>query len=190
MGPKTAAYYKRQKEKEFKKKNREMEEIRGEHAAAGDPGLLRDAELVKIGAVLADRKLAMVEVPGDGDCVFSSFAHQHRTHFPDAPVPSAAELRATAAEYMLKHPEDFEPFLEEPLASYVVKLTKDSTVWGGESELVALSKAFSVAVIVLVAEDAPTVIACEGARATFFLVYLKHFATLGAHYNATVRLCG
>jgi len=94
-------------------------------------------------------------------------------------------VRRVAANYMEKHPDEFAPFLEESLESYVKKV-RDTGEWGGQLELMALAKAYGVDISVLQGDG--NTIDFEGESETektkLWLAYYKHNFGLGEHYNS------
>ncbi|KAK0246969.1 OTU protein [Friedmanniomyces endolithicus] len=68
------------------------------------------------------------EIRADGHCLYAAVAdqlEQLRIPLVLAPVegtPAYRLVRAAAAEYLERHPDDFEPFLDEPLAEYLQKI--------------------------------------------------------------------
>jgi len=94
-------------------------------------------------------------------------------------------VRYAAADYIARNPEDFMPFLEEPLHDYTHKI-KDTAEWGGQLELLALAKAYGVEIHVLQSSSSLDKIvpdtSIEGK--TIWLAYYRHNFGLGEHYNS------
>ena len=80
----------------------------------------------------------------DGNCLFRAFADQ--LHGCPHEHPS---LRTLAVDFMAQHPDDFAPFMEddELFEDYLSRMRRDK-VWGGQQELVALSRAIACDVCV------------------------------------------
>ena len=101
---------------------------------------------------------------------------------PDVPYQI---VRAVAADYIEKHEDDFVPFLEEPMDTYVHKV-RDTGEWGGQLELMALSKAYGTDINVL--QDFGRVEKIESGMSNsdnpIWLGYYKHGFGLGEHYNS------
>ncbi|CAD0090622.1 unnamed protein product [Aureobasidium mustum] len=94
-------------------------------------------------------------------------------------------VRQAAAEYIEANPNDFTPFLEEPLDYYIYKI-KNTGEWGGQLELTALAKKYSVAISVLqgdgrVEEINPD---ADAEVKQLWLAYYRHGFGLGEHYNS------
>ncbi|KAI2630094.1 OTU-domain-containing protein [Xylaria nigripes] len=142
------------------------------------------------------------EIRPDGHCLFSAVADQlaqreipisTRGKRGDAeqqlPPPPYRLVRMVATEYMESHADDFAPFLEEPLDSYVPKI-RDTAEWGGQLELLALASAYGVDIKVVQDGRTETIqpsggaVGQEGERATIWLAYYRHGYGLGEHYNS------
>ncbi|KAI0006667.1 cysteine proteinase [Xylariaceae sp. FL0662B] len=139
------------------------------------------------------------EIRPDGHCLFSAVADQLQTRgIPLGPdtedwekLPPYKIVRKAATDYMEAHPDDFAPFLEEPMSSYVPKI-RDTAEWGGQLELLALANAYGVEIKVL--QDGRTdTIEPNGAglqagegneRRQIWLAYYRHGYGLGEHYNS------
>jgi OTU domain-containing protein 6 len=115
------------------------------------------------------------QINPDGHCLFSAIADQ--LVILDL-LPSAqanyANIRQTAAQYMFSHPNDFIPFLPsvgedtggnvdggimslEGFERYCASI-RDTAVWGGEPEILALSRAFDVPIHVIQGGHPPIVV--------------------------------
>ena len=118
----------------------------------------------------------ILQIIPDGHCLFSAVADQlallnlvppHEAHY--------AYTRRAAAAYMLAHPEDFAPFLPSVegedgiggLGSGVIgpreyarycATIRDTSAWGGEPEILALSRAYSVSIHVVQGGQPPVVV--------------------------------
>ena len=95
-------------------------------------------------------------------------------------------MRRTCAEYITRNREEFEPFLEEDLGSYVRKVGETGE-WGGQLELLALAKAYEIDISVL--DGNGGVHEIEGAeerdeKRRIWLAYYRHGFGLGEHYNS------
>lgn len=165
-------------------------------------------EAAAIEKACKDRFLRVHEITPDGHCLFSAIADQLAIYGalpPDQATYPA--IRAVAAEFIRSHPDDFLPFLpstggEDALgatdAGMMTKLQFDkycesirsSGTWGGEPEIVALSRAFNVPIRVIQAEK-PTVVehSPDGAPAppnspALWISYHRRLYGLGEHYNS------
>ncbi|KAF2726280.1 OTU-domain-containing protein [Polychaeton citri CBS 116435] len=142
-------------------------------------------------------ELAEKEIRADGHCLYSAVADQlGQLEIPvgctlgGKPVFGYRAVRAAAAKYIEEHGEDFAPFLEEPLETYVGKV-RDTGEWGGQLELLALARTYGVGINVL--QDFGRVETIEGGAVEgkeggeereIWLGYYKHGFGLGEHYNS------
>lgn len=134
------------------------------------------------------------EIQPDGHCLFSAVADQ----LLQAGIPLGGDagdvaeteryrvVRRAAAHWMEGHPDDFAPFLEEPLGVYVHKI-RDTAEWGGQLELLALARSYKVEICVL--QDGRTERIEPGEEAgkdldKIWLAYYRHGYGLGEHYNS------
>jgi OTU domain-containing protein 6 len=117
-----------------------------------------------------------MQITPDGHCLFSAVADQlallnllpsHEAHY--------LNTRYAAAGYMLAHPEDFAPFLPRlegedgrgasesgiigprEYARYCATI-RDTGAWGGEPEILALSRAYAVTIHVVQGGQPPVVV--------------------------------
>lgn len=138
----------------------------------------------RIGDQLSILGLRLRGIPGDGNCLFGSFA------FLDKGDSSAhSEYRSSCISFMKNNPDSFIPFLlEEDLKemgvsdydSYLDEMGKPG-VWGGNLELLALSQSLSRSVVVHQLGEQPYVMSAPGGDANPF-----HVAYDGQHYDAIV----
>ncbi|OON15338.1 OTU-like cysteine protease [Opisthorchis viverrini] len=148
-------------------------------AASSAPNSIRFKELKAIEQRLGERNLRLCEVPSDGDCLYSSVAHQLRiqkrtaqdlleingcgsriSEFSDDAITSQM-LRLITAEYVRKNADEFLPFMfapetGEPLTTdeffnYCDDIEKPST-WGGQLEVRALANALHTPIEIVQAE--------------------------------------
>ena len=108
-----------------------------------------------------------LQINPDGHCLFSAIADQLALLGLLAPEQARYEvIRAAAANYIYTHPDDFLPFLPSsegedgygadnsglmtPLQfEQYCKSIQNTAVWGGEPEILALSRAFNVPIHVI-----------------------------------------
>lgn len=164
---------------------------------------------------LSTRHLTEKEIRADGHCLYSAFADQMaQVSLPlsSTPLEKPSLLRTlgkslkgseprvapdayrtarhAAADYIQAHPDDFSPFLEEPLEEYVVKV-RDTGEWGGQLELMALARHYSVQINVLQGSGRVEEILPyqdghpEGSSVQkLWMAYYRHGFGLGEHYNS------
>ena len=109
-------------------------------------------------------RLHIKEINPDGHCLFSSIADQlHLLGILPSDQASYQTTRLAASQYIFTHPDDFLPFLPSAegedgagatdagmmspreFEQYCASI-RDTGVWGGEPEILALSRAFKVPV--------------------------------------------
>ncbi|KAK3112695.1 OTU protein [Teratosphaeriaceae sp. CCFEE 6253] len=153
---------------------------------------LRTQERQRMLEHMTERGLREKEIRADGHCLYSAVADQlEQLQVPLSPTPGEKAVvaykvvRATAAGYIEQHPDDFVPFLEEPLAEHLHKI-RETAEWGGQLELMALAKSYGVDINVL--QDFGRVEKIEsgasGEENEMWLGYYKHGFGLGEHYNS------
>ncbi|KAI9861581.1 MAG: hypothetical protein M1813_005191 [Trichoglossum hirsutum] len=143
----------------------EASAARAAEEAANLPDL-REQERIAMLKEFEIHRLSEKEVRADGHCLYSAIADQlaelGMTLEPRvAPattangveesgdgLPGYSRVRMVAAKFISEHPDDFVPFLEEPLSEYIHKI-RDTAEWGGQLEILALARAYEVQINVL-----------------------------------------
>lgn len=173
-------------------------EIAAEQASKEAASLpdLRDQERKSMRDAFVSRGLQEYEIRSDGHCLYAAIADQLQStdlsqkqnveSSSDTPLSGGYKItRQVAADYIYKHQDDFEPFLEEPLDQYV-KTIRDTGEWGGHLEILALARAYEVDINVLQGNGKVEKIECglNGDHAELWLAYYRHSFGLGEHYNS------
>jgi OTU domain-containing protein 6 len=114
------------------------------------------------------------QVEPDGHCLYSAVADQLALlGILDPPRAHYATTRLAASNYIFSHPHDFLPFLPsndeegtgaadtglmtpQQFERYCMAI-RDTGVWGGEPEILALSRAFAVPIHVIQSGSPPIV---------------------------------
>jgi len=155
---------------------------------------LRDQEISTMKKQMETRGLVETMIRPDGHCLFSACAHSMSPEQVSKSGPnkeSYQNVRQAAAEFMAAHPDDFAAFMEEPLETYVKKI-RDTAEWGGQLELQAISRAYSIDINVLQADGRVEKISCGTEKAAdtsdIWLAYYRHSFGLGEHYNALKKV--
>jgi len=150
---------------------------------------LRERELKTMAALLKNNGLTEHQVAPDGHCLYSAFAHSLRTagvELDNAPR-DYKEARIRCAEFMKENRVDFEAFLEEDFDAHVKKV-EGTAEWGGQTEVMALGRAFGVKVNVLQAEGRGVEsMNGDATGGEVWLGYYRHAFGLGEHYNSLVK---
>ena len=172
---------------------------------AADLPNLREQELKSMRGAYTAKGLTEHEIRSDGHCLYAAIADQledlkiglrpkikitTNDVEPTATNAGYKTTRQVAAAYISENPDDFAPFLEEPLAEYV-KTIRETGEWGGHLEILALAKAYGVDINVLRADGRVDKIECglENAPQQLWLAYYQHSFGLGEHYNSLRRTC-
>jgi len=109
------------------------------------PGRISSKE-VSFEAKLAQLGMHVIEIVGDGNCLFRAVAHQMYLD-----QEKHVELRASCCAHMLKHRQRFEAFCSDNFDSYIKHLSNDG-VWGDHLEIKALEEIFDRIIIIYEAE--------------------------------------
>ncbi|KAG8914248.1 hypothetical protein FRC01_004163 [Tulasnella sp. 417] len=153
--------------------------------------------------------LEVYEVNADGHCMFSAIADQLcQLGMINAQQASYKLTRTVASEYMQAHPDDFLPFLpsldgEDGVGateatglmtpaqfSKYCATVRDTGAWGGEPEIMALSRAYKVPIHV-VQWGAPSIVChspdgneADPSLPSVKVSYHRRMYGLGEHYNS------
>ena len=169
---------------------------------AADLPDLREKERKAMQEAYISRGLREQEIRSDGHCLYAAVADQleysrvglkpmiqveiSNCDTQQKPAITGYKIaRQVAAAYMSQNPEDFSPFLEEPLDKYVTAI-RDTGEWGGHLEILALAKAYGVDVNILQGSGKVEKIECgmDNEPKTLWLAYYHHSFGLGEHYNS------
>ncbi|KAI4179867.1 MAG: hypothetical protein L6R41_007595 [Letrouitia leprolyta] len=179
----------------------EQESIANEAAReAEDLPDLCQQESEAMRALYISKGLSEHQIQSDGHCLYAAVADQlvSRQHglVPENPLDGTQQLaslsappykitRAVVASYIKEHADDFLPFLEEPLDTYLSKI-RDTGEWGGHLELLALAKAYEVDINVLQSSGHVDKIesGADASKPVLWLSYYHHSFGLGEHYNS------
>ncbi|KAH8117544.1 cysteine proteinase [Phellopilus nigrolimitatus] len=161
-----------------------------------------------IKGVCDDLGLSMHEINPDGHCLYAAIADQLRllNIIPPA-LAHYATTRGVAAAYMASHPDDFLPFLPSAegedsagangagimgpreFEGYCANV-RSSGMWGGEPEILALSRAYAVPIHV-VQWNNPTVVVHNPSgdqtsddKRVVRISFHRRMYGLGEHYNS------
>ncbi|ROT34642.1 cysteine proteinase [Sodiomyces alkalinus F11] len=162
----------------------------------------RGLERKYMAEVFVANDLVEKDIRPDGHCLFSAVADQLQQH--GIPLrgggggtdgndgndedPPYRIVRKAATGWMAGRPDDYAPFLEEPLDAYLAKI-RDTAEWGGQLELAALAARYGVEIRVVQdgrterIEPPPGGVEAEKTK-TIWLAYYRHGFGLGEHYNS------
>ncbi|KAF9578716.1 hypothetical protein BGW38_005351 [Lunasporangiospora selenospora] len=162
-----------------------------EKEAAGQVNM-GEVEHKAIAELAVAMSVAVKDITADGHCLYNAIADQLLQHY--STQTTAKNLRHETAEYMRAHSDDFMPFLtnkqgdmmsDDDFLAYCTEL-ESTAVWGGQLELVALSRTHKVPIWVvqmgsptlkLSAEEFPT-------KKPLMVSYHRYMYGLGEHYNS------
>ncbi|GFG36731.1 hypothetical protein Cfor_08708, partial [Coptotermes formosanus] len=153
----------------------------------------RNLEIQKIKHILKERNLMIQEIPSDGNCLYCAVDDQLKVHG-DGGV-GIKKLREMVGQYLKEHKSDFLPFLSHPdtgdlltdeqYEDYCNEVVNTSA-WGGEVELRALSHILECCIEIIQATG-PSVLVGEEyqEKKQAILTFHRHMYGLGEHYNST-----
>ncbi|KAL0946947.1 hypothetical protein HGRIS_013106 [Hohenbuehelia grisea] len=174
-----------------------------------DARLEREAreEEKAINRICDQLNMQMYEINPDGHCLFSAVADQlSLLNVIPSSQANYLTVRRKAADYILLHPDDFLPFLPSPggedgagahndglmtpaeFESYCRSI-RDTAVWGGEPEILALSRAYQIPIHVIQGTAPPIVEhqphpEAKGDGRVVRISYHRRMYGLGEHYNS------
>jgi OTU domain-containing protein 6 len=160
----------------------------------------REKEREAMRKAFISRNLKEKEIRSDGHCLYAAVADQLKLRDIDL-KPSIQDIdadwdshgpggdykimRQVAAYFIRNNPDDFQPFLEQPIDEYTRNI-RDTGEWGGHLELMALAKAYSVNINVLQGDGEVEMIegSSDNCERQLWLAYYRHNFGLGEHYNS------
>lgn len=184
---------------ELREMTKDMVDARGVEDAAIAQHLAKDTT----------QRLRVREMVSDGHCLYRAVADQaERQQVDPALVSDAASaflaLRRLTASYIDAHRGDFEAFMivedengraldltESTWKKYLADLVNEElAVWGGHTEVVALSKALRRPIVIWSADGRMEVGEefrnQDNAVAPLHISFHQHYYGLGSHYNSVV----
>ncbi|RMZ82285.1 hypothetical protein DV738_g1877, partial [Chaetothyriales sp. CBS 135597] len=172
----------------------EAQAAAAEEEAANLPNL-REQETSAMAREMAKRGLTETFIQPDGHCLYAACAHgmdptiRSRAGPPSpSSQPPYQDVRLAVADFIANHADDFAPFLEEPVESYVKKI-RDTAEWGGHLELQAIARSYNVRISILQADGRVQTFESDHQGGgdkldEIWLAYYRHSFGLGEHYNA------
>lgn len=129
--------------------------------------------------------LTLVQITPDGNCLFSAIKHQ--LTFMQTPLVNE-DLRQLAVQNIRNNRSEYEMFMvDEFLEAYCERMSRPGE-WGGQLELVALSKALNLNIRVFQAHTEPLVFSAPNDQAeTLNISFHRHAYALGEHYNSLIK---
>lgn len=158
----------------------------------------RVQETNAIKQALKSLNLKLHNIPADGNCLYLAINHQ--LQITGRATHSVNELRKVTAEFMMKHKDDFMPFMcneldeseivSEEQFDHYCKDVATTKLWGGQLELRALSNILTCPIKIIQATGPPTLQGESFKGPELILTYHRHLYRLGEHYNSTMPLSG
>jgi len=156
----------------------------------------------EIRKVCKDLSLEIYEISPDGHCLYSAVGDQLAIlGILPQPQTTYTFVRTAAADFIRSHPDDFLPFLSSPgddtglltpaqFEEYCSSI-KHTATWGGEPEIVGLSRAFKIP-IHIVQGGKPSIVVHEpegegtndNNHKVLRISYHRKLYGLGEHYNS------
>ncbi|KAL4400242.1 Otu2 protein [Malassezia pachydermatis] len=165
----------------------------------GNQGAVEEAGLKQL---CNELQLQIHEITPDGHCLYSAIADQLNVRYPMEELYTYQHMRKAAASYMRQHADDFIPFISdldesaagvdkgaqtaaEKFAQYCDAM-ESSSAWGGQPEILALSKVLHTPIHVIQAGMPVVKIGDEevGDRTPLTISYHVKMYGLGEHYNS------
>lgn len=145
----------------------------------------KEIENKNINEKLIPLNLGIEIITADGHCLYNSISDQLKIR--KNIDKDYKELREIAGTYMRNNSDDFIPFvfLEEDntFDDYCNKVINTAT-WGGQLEIVAISKSLKIPINVVQADTPLVKIGDEFEGSPLYLSYHRHAYGLGEHYNS------
>lgn len=159
----------------------------------------------EIRKVCKDLSLEIYEISPDGHCLYSAVGDQLALlGILPQPQNNYVFIRTVAADFIRSHPDDFLPFLPSPESAGddagmltpvqfedYCSLIKDTATWGGEPEIVALSRAFKIPIHIVQGGKPPVVVhepedegTNDNVNNVVRISYHRKLYGLGEHYNS------
>ncbi|KIK59873.1 hypothetical protein GYMLUDRAFT_44351 [Collybiopsis luxurians FD-317 M1] len=181
--------------------------------AEADARLAKEAqqEETDIKRICDELNVQIHEINPDGHCLYSAIADQLALlSILSPPQANYATTRLAACNYIYTHPDDFIPFLPSTSGEdgpgalnagiispkefeYYCQAIRDTAEWGGEPEILALSRAYNVPIHVIQSGTPPVVIHNPSGtpydgdlreKRVVRISYHRHMYGLGEHYNS------
>lgn len=170
---------------------KERERLIQEQEIENETGV-RNAEIQKIKEVLKELGLMLYEIEADGNCLYNAVDHQLKikTNFGFG----TKQLRLETSNHMRHNSSDYLPFLsnvntgemltDEEFDKYCFNVA-NTTNWGGQIELRALSHVIKRPITVIQADSPPLIMGEEYSdKDSLIIAYHRYMYGLGEHYNS------
>ena len=139
-------------------------------------------------------KVKQFDIKPDGHCLFASILDQlklrHLNFIENHSNYDIYKLRSLSCDYIRAHKDDFIPYLFDEKTMQIqdideyTKEMETTAKWGGEIEILALSKVFDCPISIMFSDRPQQKFNETGKLPELKLVYYKHSYSLGEHYNS------
>jgi hypothetical protein len=128
---------------------------------------------------LLERGLELRSIASDGNCLFASIIDQTS----DLTI---RQLREIVADYLRKHRNEYEPFIDMDFDVYCEKLSKEN-IWGGQIELEICAKILqrSIEIIQGNGNEPIKINNPSSSKPPIVITYHRYLYANGEHYNST-----
>lgn len=153
----------------------------------------RVLELNTIKSILAKRKLIIHTIPSDGNCLYNAIRNQ--LQITGRLADDVQTLRNKTADYILQNKDSLIFYMSNPdtgdclnddeFEKYCSDL-RNTSAWGGQIEISALSQILKVPIEVIQATGPSTIQGEEKFKGpNLIIAYHRNMYSLGEHYNGT-----
>ena len=156
-----------------------------ESLSSSSSKIIADAEETDLAGQFAHHSLILFPITPDGNCLFSAVRHQLTQQH----MSNIEDLRQLATMHIQDNAAEYEAFMvDESLQDYCQRMSR-SGEWGGQLELVALSKALGASIRVFQAHSEPLIFSPDNSCGSSVLniSYHRHAYALGEHYNSLIK---
>lgn len=177
------------------KENREREERYAAALEEVDTSSPKAIEDRKLQTKLKERQLKLHYVSSNGDCLYNAVSHQMALN--KNLNLNVSYLREITANYIECDKDNLLPYMTNPETGDLLTDVeyqkycddiRNTSAWGGEIELKALSTMLKVPIEVLQADGTLSILGEEYEGDPLIITYHRHLYSLGEHYNSTVPL--
>lgn len=170
---------------------KERERLIQEQEIENETGV-RNAEFQKIKQILKELGLMLYEIEADGNCLYNAVDHQLKVKTNLG--YGTKQLRLETSNHMKTNSPDYLPFLsnintgemltDEEFDKYCFNVA-NTTNWGGQVELRALSHVVKRPITVIQADSPPLIMGEEYSdKDSLIIAYHRYMYRLGEHYNS------
>lgn len=181
---------KRREKKANEEKVRQAEILAQEEVNKTGP---RVVELNTIKNILAKRNLLLHPIASDGNCLYNAIRNQLQVTGRIA--DDVQTLRNKTADYILQNKDSLIFYMTNPETGDCLSDTefekycsdlRNTSAWGGQIEISALSQILQVPIEVIQATGPPTIQGDDKFKGPHLIItYHRNMYSLGEHYNST-----